>query len=141
MLKNLIKLFKDEEGATALEYGLMAAAVAGVLIIAAYFLGGRVSNQAVRMFPAMPQRAAENRLTVPAPITPPLIAWVVEIGKPRKVETRITTAPALCAENAWAASILMIRAPFISSMRQPPSLCVAAPSGAYNSRLAATPMA
>jgi pilus assembly protein Flp/PilA len=45
MLKNLIKLFKDEEGATALEYGLMAAAVAGVLIIAAYFLGGRVSNQ------------------------------------------------------------------------------------------------
>jgi pilus assembly protein Flp/PilA len=45
MLKNLIKLFKDEEGATALEYGLMAAAVAGVLIIAAYFLGGRVSQQ------------------------------------------------------------------------------------------------
>jgi len=44
MLKNLIKLFKDEEGATALEYGLMAAAVAGVLIIAAFVLGGRVSN-------------------------------------------------------------------------------------------------
>ena len=44
MLKNLIKLLKDEEGATALEYGLMAAAVAGVLIVVAYFLGGRVSN-------------------------------------------------------------------------------------------------
>ena len=44
MLKNLIKLFKDEEGATALEYGLMAAAVAGVLIVVAYFLGGKVSN-------------------------------------------------------------------------------------------------
>ena len=44
MLKNLIKLLKDEEGATALEYGLMAAAVAGVLIVIAYFLGGRVSN-------------------------------------------------------------------------------------------------
>ena len=44
MLKNLIKLFKDEEGATALEYGLMAAAVAGVLIVIAYFLGSRVSN-------------------------------------------------------------------------------------------------
>ena len=29
MLKNLIKLLEDEEGATALEYGLMAAAVAG----------------------------------------------------------------------------------------------------------------
>jgi pilus assembly protein Flp/PilA len=44
MLKNLIKLLKDEEGATALEYGLMAAAVAGVLIVVAYFLGGRVSS-------------------------------------------------------------------------------------------------
>jgi pilus assembly protein Flp/PilA len=44
MLKNLIKLFKDEEGATALEYGLMAAAVAGVLIVIAYFLGGKVNN-------------------------------------------------------------------------------------------------
>jgi pilus assembly protein Flp/PilA len=44
MLKNLIKLLKDEEGATALEYGLMAAAVAGVLIVIAYFLGGQVSK-------------------------------------------------------------------------------------------------
>ena len=44
MLKTLIKLFKDEEGATALEYGLMAAAVAGVLIVVAYFLGGKVST-------------------------------------------------------------------------------------------------
>jgi pilus assembly protein Flp/PilA len=41
----LSKLLRDEEGATALEYGLMAAAVAGVLIVAAYFLGGRVSNR------------------------------------------------------------------------------------------------
>jgi pilus assembly protein Flp/PilA len=44
MLKNLKKLFKDEEGATALEYGLMAAAVAGVLIVVAYFLCNKVSN-------------------------------------------------------------------------------------------------
>jgi len=44
MLKNLIKLLKDEEGATALEYGLMAAAVAGVLIVVAYFAGGKVQN-------------------------------------------------------------------------------------------------
>jgi len=44
MMKNLLKLLKDEEGATALEYVLMAAAVAGVLIVIAYFLGNRVSN-------------------------------------------------------------------------------------------------
>jgi pilus assembly protein Flp/PilA len=44
MLQNLTKLLEDEEGATALEYGLMAAAVAGVLIVVAYFLGNRVGN-------------------------------------------------------------------------------------------------
>ena len=40
----MLELLKDENGATALEYGLMAAAVAGVLIVVAYFLGGRVSR-------------------------------------------------------------------------------------------------
>jgi pilus assembly protein Flp/PilA len=44
MKEHLITLLKDEEGATALEYGLMAAAVAGVLIVVAYFLGNRVGN-------------------------------------------------------------------------------------------------
>jgi len=43
MLIGVRRLLLDEEGATAIEYGLMAAAVAGVLIVAAYFLGGRVS--------------------------------------------------------------------------------------------------
>jgi pilus assembly protein Flp/PilA len=44
MLKNLVKLFKDEEGATALEYALMAAAVAGVIIAVMFLLGGKVNN-------------------------------------------------------------------------------------------------
>ena len=44
MLKNLKKLLKDEEGATALEYGLIAAAIAGVIITVVYVLGGRVNN-------------------------------------------------------------------------------------------------
>ena len=44
MLKNLKKLLKDEEGATALEYGLIAAAIAGVIITVVYLLGGRVNN-------------------------------------------------------------------------------------------------
>ncbi len=46
------------------------------------------------MFPATPQRTAETRLPAPAPITPPLITWVVESGKPKWVEARITVAPA-----------------------------------------------
>ena len=45
MLIELRRLLLDEEGATAIEYGLMAAAIAGVLIVAAYFLGGKVSEQ------------------------------------------------------------------------------------------------
>jgi pilus assembly protein Flp/PilA len=44
MIKNLIKLFKDEEGATALEYGLIAAAIAGVIITVVYLLGGKMNN-------------------------------------------------------------------------------------------------
>jgi Flp pilus assembly pilin Flp len=40
----MLELMDDEEGATALEYGLMAAAVAGVLIVVAYFLGRRIGN-------------------------------------------------------------------------------------------------
>jgi pilus assembly protein Flp/PilA len=44
MRKSLIELLKDEQGATALEYGLMAAAVAGVLIVAAYLVGRKVNN-------------------------------------------------------------------------------------------------
>ena len=45
----LIKLLKDEEGITALEYGLLAAAIAGVLIIVAYFFGNRLGNQINRV--------------------------------------------------------------------------------------------
>ncbi|HXU00131.1 MAG TPA: Flp family type IVb pilin [Polyangia bacterium] len=44
MLKNLVKLFKDEEGATALEYALMAAAIAGVIIAIVWLLGNKVNN-------------------------------------------------------------------------------------------------
>jgi pilus assembly protein Flp/PilA len=43
-MRDLIELLEDETGATALEYGLMSAAVAGVLIVVVYFLGGRVSR-------------------------------------------------------------------------------------------------
>lgn len=44
LMRDLIELLEDERGATALEYGLMAGAVAGVLIVVAYFLGGKVSR-------------------------------------------------------------------------------------------------
>lgn len=44
MLKNLKKLIKDEQGATAVEYGLIVAAIAGVIIVVVFTLGGKVKN-------------------------------------------------------------------------------------------------
>ena len=44
MLKNAIKLFKDEEGATAVEYGLIVAAIAGLIIAVVFILGNKMKN-------------------------------------------------------------------------------------------------
>ena len=66
------------------------------------------------------ERTAESRFAAPAPITPPLITWVVESGKPKWVEARITEAPTPCEVNPCAASILMIRVPVVLMIRQPP---------------------
>jgi pilus assembly protein Flp/PilA len=44
MLKNALKLFRDEEGATAVEYGLIVAAIAGVIIAVVMVLGKKVNN-------------------------------------------------------------------------------------------------
>jgi pilus assembly protein Flp/PilA len=44
MLKNLKKLLKDEQGATAVEYGLIVAAIAGLIIVVVFLLGNKVNN-------------------------------------------------------------------------------------------------
>lgn len=44
MLRNLKELFKDEQGATAVEYGLLVAAVGGVIVGVVFFLGKKVNN-------------------------------------------------------------------------------------------------
>jgi pilus assembly protein Flp/PilA len=44
MLRNLVKLFKDEQGATAVEYGLIVAAIAGAIIAVVFLLGNKVKN-------------------------------------------------------------------------------------------------
>ena len=40
----IVRLLRDEEGATALEYALIAAAVAGAIIATMFLLGSRVKN-------------------------------------------------------------------------------------------------
>lgn len=44
-LKRIVsELLKDEDGATAMEYGLIAAAIAGVILTVVYLVGGKVNN-------------------------------------------------------------------------------------------------
>ncbi len=38
------ELLRDEDGATALEYGLIAAAISGVIITVVYLLGNKLNN-------------------------------------------------------------------------------------------------
>ena len=43
-MKRLISFFKDEEGATAIEYGLLAALVAVAIIVGAGLLGANLNS-------------------------------------------------------------------------------------------------
>ena len=43
-MKTLIKLFRDDAGATAIEYGLIAALIAVVIVTAVTTVGGKLSN-------------------------------------------------------------------------------------------------
>jgi pilus assembly protein Flp/PilA len=54
MLKNLKKLIKDDEGATAVEYGLIVAAIAGLIIVVVFLLGNKVNNAFSNVAKAMP---------------------------------------------------------------------------------------
>ncbi len=39
MMKKVMRFFKDEEGATAVEYAIMVAAIASVIIVIVYSVG------------------------------------------------------------------------------------------------------
>ena len=44
MIKKLLKFIKDEDGVTAVEYAVMAALIALVVIVGATFLGEQVNE-------------------------------------------------------------------------------------------------
>jgi len=44
MIDKIKRFLKDEEGATAVEYGIMVAAIAAVIILVVYSVGGKVNN-------------------------------------------------------------------------------------------------
>jgi pilus assembly protein Flp/PilA len=43
-MKTLVQLFKDEDGATAIEYGLIAALLSVVVIAALQLIGGQLNT-------------------------------------------------------------------------------------------------
>jgi pilus assembly protein Flp/PilA len=54
MLKSLSKLWKDEEGATAVEYGLIVAAIAAVVAIVFILIGNKMNNSLVNVAAKLP---------------------------------------------------------------------------------------
>jgi len=57
MLTNLKKLLKDEEGATAVEYGLIVAAIAAVIVVIVFSLGDKVKTAFTTVDTAMTPKA------------------------------------------------------------------------------------
>jgi pilus assembly protein Flp/PilA len=53
MIKKLMNFIKDEEGATAVEYGIMVAAIAAVIVGVVFTLGGQVNTAFVTVSEAI----------------------------------------------------------------------------------------
>lgn len=53
-MKKLIAFFKEEDGATAVEYGIMVAAIAAVIVGIVYTIGGKVNTAFTTVNSAMP---------------------------------------------------------------------------------------
>jgi pilus assembly protein Flp/PilA len=54
MLKSLKKLWQDEEGASAVEYGLVVAGIAAVIIVVVFLIGGKLNNTLSGVANALP---------------------------------------------------------------------------------------
>jgi pilus assembly protein Flp/PilA len=54
MVTKLLNFFKEEEGATAVEYGIMVAAIAAVIITVVILVGGETNNAFQKVADQMP---------------------------------------------------------------------------------------
>ena len=43
-MQDLIRLLQDDQGATAVEYGLIVAAIAGLIIAVVFIIGNKLNN-------------------------------------------------------------------------------------------------
>ena len=53
-MKKIIEFLRDEQGASGVEYGIMVAAVAAGIVIAAYSIGGKISTAFTTVDTTMP---------------------------------------------------------------------------------------
>ncbi len=56
MLQKLIGFFKDEEGATAVEYALFVALIAAIIVIAVQNIGSKANTAFTKIDNAMPAK-------------------------------------------------------------------------------------
>lgn len=54
MAASLLHLLRDDQGATAVEYGLIVAAIAGLIIAVVFVLGNKINNVFNNIQSAMP---------------------------------------------------------------------------------------
>ena len=54
MMKHVVRFMREEEGATAVEYGLMVALIAAVIVITVQTLGTKVNTAFTTVSNAMP---------------------------------------------------------------------------------------
>ena len=80
-----------------------------------------VSIHAHTMFPATPQRTAENLRIDPTPTMAPVMVWVVDTGMPSAVARNSIIAPPVSAQKPPTGFNLVMRYPMVLTMRQPPN--------------------
>src|SRR4051794_4047782 len=81
---------------------------------------GRVKLQASAIRPAPPQCTEPSRRPAPAPKIEPVHTCVVDNGRPRWVEARITAALVVSALKPWTGWMSLTRLPRVRMIRQPP---------------------
>src|SRR3954447_17855310 len=81
---------------------------------------GRVKAQAIAIRPATLQCTEASRRPAPAPKIEPVHTWVVDSGRPRCEDARITAVLVVSAPNPWVESRSLTRVPRVRMIRQPP---------------------
>ena len=54
MTRAIKRLLKDQTGATAVEYGLIIAAIAGLVVVVVFLLGNKLNNALQNVSTALP---------------------------------------------------------------------------------------